>query len=96
MKDVIEKLMADFQKFIQNNPNFTNKAGDAGGNSLNAIKDMLAGLPQFQELKEAYALHLGMAQESMNRFQRGKLNDISVVEQVSNYTKPKPSAKSGF
>ncbi len=83
MKDVIEKLMADFQRFIKDNPNFTNKAGDEGGNSLNAIKDMLAGLPQFQEMKEAYALHLGMAQECMNRFQSWKLGDLSSVEQVS-------------
>ena len=82
MKDVIDKLMADFQRFIMDNPNFTNNAGEQGGNSLNAIKDMLAGLPQFQEMKEAYALHLGMAQECMNRFQACKLPDLSAVEQV--------------
>ena len=81
MKDVIEKLMSDFQRFIKDNPNFTKQA-DGGGNSLNAIKDMLAGLPQFQEMKEAYALHLGMAQESMNRFQKCKLGELSAVEQV--------------
>jgi hypothetical protein len=79
MKDTIEKLMGDFQKFIRENPNFT-KSGDAA--SLNAIKDMLAGLPQFQELKEAYALHLSMAQESMNRFQQYKLPDLASIEQV--------------
>ncbi len=31
--------------------------------SLNAIKDMLAGLPPVPEMKEAYSLHLTMAQE---------------------------------
>lgn len=81
MKDTIDTLMADFQRFIENNPNFTRKA-EGGANSLNAIKDMLAGLPQFQELKDAYALHLGMAQESMNRFQTYKLSDLASVEQV--------------
>ncbi len=64
MKDTIEKIMSDFKKFIEDNPNFTNSEADA--TSLNAIKDMLAGLPQFQELKEAYSLHLSMAQECMN------------------------------
>lgn len=59
MKDTIEKLMGDFQKFLDENPHFTNS--DAEATSLNAIKDMLAGLPQFQELKEAYSLHLSMA-----------------------------------
>ena len=85
MKDVTDKLMADFRKFLADNPNFTNKSdADAmgGRNGLNAIKDMMAGLPQFQEMKEAYALHLGMAQESMNRFQKFKLADLSTVEQV--------------
>lgn len=81
MKDTIDKLMNDFQRFIKDNPNFTKEA-DGGANSLNAIKDMLAGLPQFQSMKEAYALHLGMAQESMNRFQRWKLAELASVEQV--------------
>ena len=81
MKDTIDKLMSDFHRFIKDNPNFT-KQSAGGANSLNAIKDMLAGLPQFQEMKEAYALHLGMAQESMNRFQRQKLPDLAIVEQV--------------
>jgi syntaxin-binding protein 1 len=79
MKDTIEKLMSDFQKFIDENPHFTNSEADA--TSLNAIKDMLAGLPQFQELKEAYSLHLNMAQECMNIFQHRKLPDIASVEQ---------------
>ena len=86
MKDVIEKLMADFQKFLKDNPGFTRKVGEnavTGSQGLSLIKDMMAGLPQFTEQKEAYALHLGMAQESMNRFQRWKLGDLSAVEQVS-------------
>lgn len=84
MKDTIEKLMGDFQRFISNNPHFTNQ--DSGkANSLNAIKDMLAGLPEFQSMKEAYSLHLSMAQECMNIFQHCKLPDLASVEQVSAY-----------
>lgn len=83
MKDTIEKLMGDFQRFIDENPHFTKQDSD-NANSLNAIKDMLAGLPQFQEMKEAYSLHLSMAQECMNIFQRHKLPDLASVEQVRN------------
>lgn len=50
--------------------------------SLNNIKDMLAGLPQFQEGKEAYSLHLGMAQDAVNVFTKRRLPDIASVEQV--------------
>lgn len=81
MKDTIEKLMGDFQRFIDENPHFTKT--DDNANSLNAIKDMLAGLPQFQEMKEGYSLHLSMAQECMNIFQRNKLPDLASVEQAS-------------
>ncbi|KAH8880667.1 Sec1 family protein [Thozetella sp. PMI_491] len=80
MKDTIEKLMGDFQKFLDQNPNFTDQNQDT--TSLNAIKDMLAGLPQFQEMKEAYSLHLTIAQESMNVFQNHKLPDIASIEQT--------------
>ncbi|KAJ9132547.1 Sec1 family superfamily [Pleurostoma richardsiae] len=80
MKDTIDKLMADFQKFLDQNPHFANESGET--TSLNAIKDMLAGLPQFQEMKEAYSLHLTMAQECMNVFQKHKLPDIASVEQT--------------
>jgi syntaxin-binding protein 1 len=83
MKDTITKLMTDFQKFIADNPQFTNQDSQnaTGVNGLNAIKDMIAGLPQFQEMKEAYSLHLTMAQECMNLFQRNKLPDLASVEQ---------------
>lgn len=94
MKDTIEKLMGDFQRFIDENPHFTNS--DTGNaSSLNAIKDMIAGLPQFQEMKEAYSLHLSMAQECMNIFQNYKLPDLASVEQSlatgldEDYRKPK-------
>lgn len=81
MKDTIDKLMSDFQKFIADNPHFANKNAK-NANSLNAIKDMMAGLPQFQSLKEAYSLHLSMAQECMNIFQTCKLPELAAIEQV--------------
>ena len=80
MKDTIDKLMSDFNKFLAQNPNFTDKNQDP--TNLNAIKDMIAGLPQFQEMKEAYSLHLTMAQEAMNVFQRHKLPDVASIEQT--------------
>ncbi|KAI9729291.1 MAG: vacuolar sorting protein VPS33/slp1 [Cirrosporium novae-zelandiae] len=93
MKDLLEKLVADFNKFRAENPQFAETGDNA--NSLNNIKDMLAGLPQFQEGKEAYSLHLGMAQECMNMFQQHKLADLASLEQSiatgfdEDYKKPK-------
>ena len=81
MKDVIEKLMGDFQRFLDDNPNFTNQQSDTT-TSISAIKDMMAGLPEFQEMKEAYSLHLTMAQESMNQFQARRLPELASIEQI--------------
>lgn len=80
MKDTIEKLMGDFQRFLDENPHFTNQSAD-NATSLAAIKDMMAGLPEFQEMKEAYSLHLTMAQECMNQFQARKMPDLASLEQ---------------
>ncbi|KAF6833461.1 Sec1 family protein [Colletotrichum plurivorum] len=93
MSDTIEKLQGDFRKFLEANPHFVNEESDT--TNLNSIRDMLAGLPQFQEMKQAYSLHLSMAQEAMNVFQRNNLPDIASVEQClatgldENFKKPK-------
>lgn len=42
---------------------------------------MLGGLTEFTEGKDAYTLHLNMAQEVMNGFQRQKLIEVSSIEQ---------------
>ncbi|KAL2153262.1 hypothetical protein VTH82DRAFT_4417 [Thermothelomyces myriococcoides] len=92
MKDTIDKLMSDFQKFIEKHPQFANQGKDP---SLNDIRDMLAGLPQFEEMKKAYSLHLTMAQEAMDTFQKYKLADVASAEQTmatgldEDYKKPK-------
>jgi syntaxin-binding protein 1 len=84
MKDTLDKLIGDFHKFIADNPQFTNQDAQntQGMSGLNAIKDMIAGLPQFQEMKEAYSLHLTMAQKCMEVFQAHKLPDLASIEQV--------------
>jgi len=69
MKDAIDKLMSDFNKFLEENAGY--RAGCVrscgcvcfkcsqrvqpnrqGATSLNDMKDMLAGLPQYQEMRE--------------------------------------------
>lgn len=101
MKDLLEKLVADFNKFRADHPQFAERcvsvhrhhlfAGELilrrsrssqSSTSINNIKDMIAGLPQFQEGKELYSLHLNMAQECMDLFQKCQLPDIATVEQV--------------
>jgi syntaxin-binding protein 1 len=79
MKDLLGKIVDDFNKFRADNPQFADD--NSGKTSVNDIKDMLAGLPQFQEGKEAFSLHLEMAEKCVNIFQNHKLPDIASVEQ---------------
>ncbi|KAK9856756.1 hypothetical protein MYU51_000663 [Penicillium brevicompactum] len=78
MKDLLGRLGEDFAKFRAANPQF---ADDNDKQNVNTIKDMLAGLTEFQEGKNAYTLHLNMAQECMKLFQSRKLLEVSSIQQ---------------
>lgn len=92
MKDTIDTLMTKFQKFVAETPGATN---DGTPTNLNMIKDMLANMPKFQQLKDAYTLHLAMSEDCMNYFQQHKLPEIQSLEQSlatgydENFRKPK-------
>ncbi|OJT06722.1 Protein transport protein sec1 [Trametes pubescens] len=77
MREAIDKLMADFNQFLQDNAGFKGE----GAVNLNDMKDMLANLPQYQEQREKFSLHLNMAQECMAIFERDKLPALATVEQ---------------
>ncbi|OLL23058.1 Protein transport protein sec1 [Neolecta irregularis DAH-3] len=78
MREAIDRLMADFNNFCAENTNFTAK--DKATN-LNDMRDMLAELPQFQETRDQFSLHLSMSQESMNLFEQKKLPVVGMFEQ---------------
>lgn len=94
MATTVDKLVSDFRKFMDDNQNFTNSESSATI-KVSAIKDMMAGLANYQETKEAYSLHINMARECMDIFQDQKLPDLASVEQClatgsdENFQKPK-------
>ena len=55
--------------------------------SLNDMRDMLADLPQFQEMRDQFSLHLNLAEKCMQVFEEKKLLEVGLVEQV-----PPPAA----
>lgn len=92
MKDTIDTIMTKFQKFVAETPGASNDGSPA---NLNMIKDMLANMPKFQQLKDAYTLHLAMSEDCMNLFQVHKLPELQSLEQSlatgydENFRKPK-------
>lgn len=79
MKDLLVQLSEEFKKFQAKNPQFADTDGQPA--SINTIKDMLAGLPEFQEGKEAFSLHIDMAEKCAKIFADRKLLDVVSVEQ---------------
>ncbi|EEB06649.1 SNARE binding protein Sec1 [Schizosaccharomyces japonicus yFS275] len=78
MRDAIEKLMVDFNKFCQEHTLFIDKSH---ATSLNDMRTMLADLSEFQETRDAFSLHLSLAQDCMSMFDKKKLAAVASIEQ---------------
>ncbi|EPS36022.1 hypothetical protein H072_10488 [Dactylellina haptotyla CBS 200.50] len=79
MTDTIREVREDLDKFIKAHPQFQTEQGQT---SVFDLKSMLASLPQFSAMKDAYELHLTMAGECMGIFQRNGLADTADLEQT--------------
>ncbi|ORY04742.1 Sec1-like protein [Basidiobolus meristosporus CBS 931.73] len=77
----IEHLITNFKSLVGENKALGGLNSNNQAANLRKLKDMMSSLPQFQELKEKYSVHLSIAQECMAIFDRYKLGDIAGVEQ---------------
>ncbi len=50
--------------------------------NLKLMKDTITALPQFQEMKTKYAIHINICQECRAIFEKRKLDSIAAFEQV--------------
>ena len=78
MKDALDKLVADFQKYAGE---YEQKFGGEG-KGINDMKDMLASLDATRKSKDSLSAHLDLAQKCMAYFEKQKLPVIADVEQV--------------
>ena len=79
MKDAIERITNDMERFQRQNPGFGESNTKA--TTVNDLKDMLAAMPHFAEAKNAFSLHLGMATKCMDIFQKSELSTLAAIEQ---------------
>ncbi|PKI84436.1 Sec1p [Malassezia vespertilionis] len=75
--EAIAHLTNEFQQHMGEAATFSN----AG--SISGMRDMLASLPHMQSTKEKLSLHLSLAQQCMDRFEKSKLAAQAMVEQNS-------------
>lgn len=79
--EVITKIISDFNAFLSDN-----KAAAKGPGSVSNLKEMrekMAALPQFQDLKAKFSAHLAMSQECMTIFEKDKIKNTAGPEQVT-------------
>jgi syntaxin-binding protein 1 len=81
-----ETLVNNFNKFLNENRAAMGLSGRQarpdGVKSLKDLKETLSAVPQFQELKSKFSVHINIAQECMAIFSRNKLADLAGVEQT--------------
>ncbi|ORZ37150.1 Sec1-like protein [Catenaria anguillulae PL171] len=80
--ETTQTILAQFNKFLSENKAANAAMGGSGqGPNLKDLKDTLAAMPQFQEMKQKYSIHINLAQECMTMFERKKLNETAMIEQ---------------
>ncbi|TPX58052.1 hypothetical protein PhCBS80983_g03413 [Powellomyces hirtus] len=81
--EVMEYLGEAVTKFTSENKAAA-FALNGSGSSLNAIqqlKDTMAHLPQYQEMKTKYSIHTSMCSDAMREFNQNKLERLGQIEQ---------------
>ncbi|KAI8365236.1 Sec1-like protein [Radiomyces spectabilis] len=76
----IEKLIEDFNDFMSQN-NKAASESDSSVRNLNDMKDMIANLPQYQEMKGKFSAHMTIATDCMSEFTKQNLDAIGLIEQ---------------
>jgi len=49
---------------------------------LKELKDTIQALPQYQEMKDKFSVHIDLCQRCNNIFSKNNLTDIAKIEQV--------------
>ncbi|KAI9022176.1 Sec1-like protein [Phycomyces nitens] len=74
-----EKLIENFNTFVSENKGTS--GGQSSVRSLNDMKQMIADLPQFQDMKTKFSAHMTIASECMSEFNKQNLETIGLLEQ---------------
>lgn len=94
--DASNYILDSFKTFLEENKAAASAMRDqsgGGGNrpkgldSLKEMQDTISALPQFQEMKKQFAVHINICRECQSAFEEGKLPDLGAIEQVGSLFK---------
>ncbi len=78
--DTSSHLIQSFRQFVASNAAIKFKSGDV--NTLQDMSKVLRAMPEFQELREKYALHISLANQCIHEFGAQSLEQICYLEQA--------------
>ncbi|KAI8848072.1 Sec1-like protein, partial [Chytridium lagenaria] len=83
--EAVEYIRDTFNRFLTENKAALTAMGHEesleGIQNLNQLKDTLTSLPEFQEMKSKFSVHINICQECRSLFERRKLDSLAAVEQ---------------
>ncbi|RKP01437.1 hypothetical protein CXG81DRAFT_11991 [Caulochytrium protostelioides] len=83
--EAVDYISDMFQRFLSENKAASNalsgQSPTAGIEGIMAMKDTLAHLPQFQEMKQRFAVHINICGQCKSEFESRKLDLVAGVEQ---------------
>ncbi|KAJ3416988.1 vacuolar sorting protein VPS33/slp1 [Chytridiales sp. JEL 0842] len=80
--DVMQTIAEEVKKFSsENKAAYFERNNMEGGQDVSQLKETLAALPQYQEMKEKFALHTNMCQELISIYQDYDHEKIAKLEQ---------------
>ncbi|KAJ3039950.1 vacuolar sorting protein VPS33/slp1 [Rhizophlyctis rosea] len=88
--EAVEYVRDTFNKFLSENkaaaaalgqPEGSEGAPSGGIDALKAMKDTLGALPQFQDMKSKFSVHINICAECQTTFARRRLEQVASVEQ---------------
>ncbi|KAJ3286901.1 vacuolar sorting protein VPS33/slp1 [Rhizoclosmatium sp. JEL0117] len=83
--EAVEYVRDNFNRFLAENKAaasiLNSNSSKSGFDNLNDMKDTITSLPQFQEMKAKYSVHINICQECKSIFERRRLDAVAAVEQ---------------
>ncbi|KAJ3027855.1 UNVERIFIED_CONTAM: vacuolar sorting protein VPS33/slp1 [Siphonaria sp. JEL0065] len=83
--EAVEYVRDNFNKFLVENKAaasiLNSDPSRRGLDNLAEMKDTITSLPQFQEMKAKYSVHINICQECKSIFERRRLDAVAAVEQ---------------
>eukprot|EP00158_Paraphelidium_tribonemae_P006038 Partr_v1_DN27640_c2_g1_i4_m65491 putative syntaxin binding protein len=76
--DCVDDILLAFKQFLATNAESSSYVDVI---SIDSLKEVLAGMPEFQDLKKKLAVHISLSQDCLDAFKSANMHEIASIEQ---------------